>query len=183
MKTRRLTLRWPWIGLAVTILTVAGPSQIEAQDLAWSQFRGPGGNGIARGASLPETWSSTENVVWARDLSGRGWSSPIVWGDRFFVVSATSEGSASDVETTTSDSQPVRRMLYCLDVADGSVVWEREVHVGLPPGGRHRKNTYATETPVTDGDRKCLWPRRLCQATVCLSEPHQVVSNPSGNRH
>ena len=124
-------------------------------------------------------------MVWARDLSGRGWSSPIVWGDRLFVVSATSEGSvklpstgifgmelyndalqqgltadeamarvsARDVETTTPDSVPVRRMLYCLDVADGSVVWAREVHVGLPPGGRHRKNTYATETPVTDGER------------------------------
>ena len=185
MKTRRLALRGSWIGCAVTILTVAGPSRIEAQELGWSQFRGPGGNGIARGASLPDTWSSTENVVWARDLSGRGWSSPIVWEDRLFVASATSDGSAKppstgifgmelyndalqqgltadeatarvsarDVETTTLDSLPVCRMLYCLDVADGSVVWEREVHSGLPPGGRHRKNTYATETPVTDGDR------------------------------
>ena len=61
--------------------------------------------------------------------------------------------SARDVETTTPDSPSVRRMLYCLDVETGKVLWEHTVHTGLPPGGRHRKNTYATETPVTDGER------------------------------
>ena len=55
---------------------------------AWPQFRGPNGAGVADDATLPVTWSTTEHVAWTADLPGRGWSSPIVWGDRVFVTSA-----------------------------------------------------------------------------------------------
>ena len=55
---------------------------------AWPQFRGPNGAGVADDATLPVTWSATEHVAWTVDLPGRGWSSPIVWGDRVFVTSA-----------------------------------------------------------------------------------------------
>lgn len=41
--------------------------------------------------------------------------------------------------------------LYCLDLSSGAVLWKREFHSGRPPGGRHRKNSFASETPVTDG--------------------------------
>jgi outer membrane protein assembly factor BamB len=41
--------------------------------------------------------------------------------------------------------------LYCLDIETGNVVWKREFYSGQPPGGRHRKNSFASETPVTDG--------------------------------
>ncbi len=41
--------------------------------------------------------------------------------------------------------------LYCLDIQTGKVVWKREFYSGQPPGGRHRKNSFASETPVTDG--------------------------------
>jgi len=45
----------------------------------------------------------------------------------------------------------VRFVLYCLDLKTGSVVWKTDYHTGRPPGGRHRKNSFASETPVTDG--------------------------------
>ncbi len=41
--------------------------------------------------------------------------------------------------------------LYCLDIQTGKVAWKQEFHSGQPPGGRHRKNSFASETPVTDG--------------------------------
>src|SRR6185369_10834727 len=42
--------------------------------------------------------------------------------------------------------------LYCLDLKSGSTVWKQEFFSGRPPGGRHRKNSFASETPVTDGE-------------------------------
>ena len=59
---------------------------------------------------------------------------------------------ARDIELT-GETGDIRYMVYALDTATGKVVWEREAHRGKPYGGRHRKNTYASETPVTDGER------------------------------
>ncbi|MFN0135333.1 MAG: PQQ-binding-like beta-propeller repeat protein [Phycisphaerae bacterium] len=58
-----------------------------------------------------------------------------------------------DIETTSQPAQIVRYMVYCLDVKSGGILWEQKAHEGVPPGGRHRKNTYASATPVTDGQR------------------------------
>jgi outer membrane protein assembly factor BamB len=51
------------------------------------------------------------------------------------------------------ESDEIRYMVYALDAATGTIKWEREAHRGKPAGGRHRKNTYASETPFTDGER------------------------------
>ncbi|MED5417713.1 MAG: hypothetical protein VYA27_03375, partial [Verrucomicrobiota bacterium] len=58
----------------------------------WSQFRGPGARGVANHQNLPEKWSATENVEWKRDLPGRGWSCPVVWGKRVFLTTVINEG-------------------------------------------------------------------------------------------
>ena len=57
-----------------------------------------------------------------------------------------------DVELT-NESGEIRYMVYAFDAASGKMRWEREAHKGAPFGGRHRKNTYASETPATDGER------------------------------
>jgi outer membrane protein assembly factor BamB len=51
------------------------------------------------------------------------------------------------------ESDEIRYMIYALDAATGKIKWEQEAHKGRPSGGRHRKNTYASETPFTDGER------------------------------
>jgi outer membrane protein assembly factor BamB len=158
-------------------IDAAGPAE-------WPQFRGPRGAGVADESSLPQKWSTTENVAWTVELPGRGWSSPIVWRDRVFVTSAISPGAFKapstgifgndyaaelakqglpddeivkrvvnrDIELT-NESGDIRYMLYALDAKSGRIVWQQEAHRGQPFGGRHRKNTYASETPVTDGER------------------------------
>ncbi len=60
--------------------------------------------------------------------------------------------TARDIELT-AESGEIRYMVYGIDAANGRVRWEREAFKGLPVGGRHRKNTYASETPATDGAR------------------------------
>src|SRR5215203_5391210 len=57
-----------------------------------------------------------------------------------------------DIELT-SETGDIGYMVYALDAKTGKVKWEREAHKGAPFGGRHRKNTYASETPTTDGER------------------------------
>ncbi len=51
------------------------------------------------------------------------------------------------------ESDAIRYMVFAYDTKAGALKWEREAFRGLPVGGRHRKNTYASETPFTDGER------------------------------
>ena len=129
-------------------------------DEKWAQFRGPGSMGVAEDPNLPDTWSTTENVAWKTEIPGSGWSSPVVWGDSIFVTSVIStvegekpkkglyfggeRGAAKDVH---------RWMVYAVDWKTGKIRWQREVLQSVPQTSRHLKNTYASETPVTDGER------------------------------
>lgn len=129
-------------------------------DDSWPQFRGPGARGISDHPGLPDRWSATENVAWKTDLPGRGWSSPVVWGDRVFLTTAISSGDAEAPkqgfylggERPTPEAEHEWKV-FCLALDDGSVLWERTVHRGKPATSIHLKNSYASETPVTDGQR------------------------------
>jgi len=127
----------------------------------WPQFRGPQSSGVAEDPALPDTWSTTRNVVWKAEIPGSGWSSPVVWGDRIFVTSVISSVEpeapkkglyfGGNREGIPSDEH--RWMVYAVDWKTGKILWEREVHHGVPRSSHHLKNTYASETPVTDGER------------------------------
>jgi outer membrane protein assembly factor BamB len=126
----------------------------------WPQFRGPGARGIAEGSALPDRWSTTENVAWKVPVPGTGWSSPIVAGDRIFVTSVI---SASTTEKPTkglyfggerpASTAEHRWMVTALDLASGRTLWTQEAHRAVPSFARHLKNSYASETPITDGER------------------------------
>ncbi len=128
----------------------------------WPQFRGPNAAGIAKDdQSLPTVWSKTENVRWVRDLPGAGHSGPIVWDDKVFVTTVVSEQENTKPKKGLYLGRGVRTpakgihqwMLYCFDRSSGKTLWKREVHQGEPKVPRHPKSTYASETPVTDGER------------------------------
>src|SRR5882724_2586056 len=156
-------------------------------DPEWPRFRGPDANPIAAKGRLPEKWSKTENVEWAAEVPGRGWSSPIVNGRRVFLTTVVTEGKSKPPQIGTeysneyvaelvkqglSEKEVLDRVtardielpnevmlhyfLYCLDIQTGKVSWKQEFYSGQPPGGRHRKNSFASETP---GDR---WNPGLC---------------------
>lgn len=125
----------------------------------WPQFRGPGATGVVEDPALPDTWSATENVVWKKPVPGMGWSSPIVWGERVFVTSVVKQGDTEAPrkglyfggERYDLSKDEHRWMVYALDFQTGRVIWEREAFRGLVRASRHLKNSYASETPVTDG--------------------------------
>jgi hypothetical protein len=126
----------------------------------WPQFRGPGGMGVADESRFPDNWSETENVAWKTAVPGVGWSSPVVWGDRLYLTTVIASGPleapkkglyfGGDRGKVTDEH---RYVAMAIDTASGKVLWERELWRGVPKGSRHLKNSFASETPVTDGDR------------------------------
>ncbi|MBI5691342.1 MAG: PQQ-binding-like beta-propeller repeat protein [Verrucomicrobia bacterium] len=153
-----------------------------AAEPAWPQFRGPGGVAVADDARPPVSWSPTQNVAWVAEVPGDGWSSPIVAGHRVFVTSArgglkpaqtgifgndyvaelqkqglpdeevNKRVIARDIELSR-EVEEVSYLVHAYDAQTGKPLWQHEAHRGKPFGGRHRKNTYASETPATDGER------------------------------
>ncbi|BDC51108.1 serine/threonine protein kinase [Bryobacterales bacterium F-183] len=59
------------------------------------------------------------------------------------------------------DEVSLHYFLYALDLDTGRVRWKREFYSGKPPGGRHRKNSFCSETPVTDGKRVYVYINNL----------------------
>ncbi len=166
--------------LACTVLLMS--RTIYSQNINWPQFRGPDSNPVGTSARLADRWSKTENVEWAAELPGRGWSSPIVAGDKVFLTTVTTEGKSKPPQIGTEYSNeyvaelqkqglPMKEIIekvnerdiemphevmlhyfvYCLNLKTGKTEWLREFYKGRPPGGRHRKNSFSSESPVTDG--------------------------------
>jgi len=149
------------MGLAAGLAQgMARPGAAPTREANWPQFRGPGARGVSSNTNLPEEWSATENVAWKAEIPGRGWSSPIVWGERVFVTTAVNSGVSEAPKKglylggeRPDAPRPVHEWkLICLDLVSGKVRWERAVHQGPPPEPSHLKNSYASETPVTDGE-------------------------------
>lgn len=112
----------------------------------------------------PERWSATENVLWKTDVPGLGWSSPIVWGNRVIFTTCVNTGQERPprkglyLEDVDANKYPKPKdkhewKVVCLDLNTGSVLWERLAQSAIPPKPHHIKNTLASETPVTDGER------------------------------
>lgn len=105
----------------------------------WPCFRGPTGQGIARGKKLPMSWSQTENIIWKTQLEGKGNSSPVIWDDQIFITSASEDGKI--------------RELFCYYRKNGELKWKGQAPVPENIEKLYWKNSYASSTPVTDGER------------------------------
>ena len=127
----------------------------------WPQFRGTDARGLGEGVNLPDHWSAAENVAWKSDIPGRGWSSPIVWGSRVFLTTVVNTGESEEPkkglyfggERLKPPPSVHQWKVYCIDLDTGDVRWVRQVHEGQPETTIHIKNSFASETPVTDGER------------------------------
>jgi outer membrane protein assembly factor BamB len=128
-------------------------------DTNWPQFRGPGSQGLpAEGERLPVEWSAEKNIGWKTEVPGLGWSSPVVWGGKIFVTSAArvagDEKPQMGLYLGKSRGEGEHRFLVlCYDFASGKKLWEREAHRGVPAREIHLKNSFASATAATDGQR------------------------------
>lgn len=148
---------------------------------AWPQFRGPQSLGIADGAGFPEHWSTNEHVGWKAEIPGRGWSSPIVWRDQVFLTTVVSDGEMEAPkkglyfggERKEVPAATHHWLVLSVDQATGRERWRREVHTGRPANQLHVKNTFASETPVTDGERVYAYFGNT--GLFCLDRAGQVL--------
>lgn len=116
----------------------------------WRQFRGPQSNGVIDDAKLPEVWGVDSNIKWKVPVPGEGWSAPIVVGQKVILTTSVSNGQ-KDVNSDHAWK------VICLDASSGKTVWSQDALNSKPRLGTHRDNTYATETPVTDGTRVVVY--------------------------
>lgn len=127
----------------------------------WAGFRGPGARGVGDSSRLPVSWSAQENVAWRTAIPGRGWSSPVVWGNRIFLTTAVSDGELEAPkkglyfggDRTAPPPHTQHWQVLAIDADSGKVQWTTEVKASPASTPVHIKNTYASETPVTDGER------------------------------
>ena len=129
-----------------------------AQAQNWPSFRGNNASGVADGHKTPTNWSleKSENIAWKTPIPGLSHASPIVWGNRVFVITAIGETNANFKPKDrgiglANDAAKHTWRIYCLDKQTGRIIWEKTAYEGVPRAKRHIKATQANATPATDG--------------------------------
>jgi len=125
----------------------------------WPQFRGPTGQGVSDEKGLPLTWSETKNVRWKVAIPGRGWSSPVVQGDRIWLTTATDEGKSLRA--------------IAIDLNSGAIVQNVEVFHLKSAKLTNSKNSFASPTPVVEGDR--IYLHFGAFGTACITQSGEIV--------
>jgi outer membrane protein assembly factor BamB len=123
----------------------------------WPQWRGPHATGVSRHATPPIEWSETKNVRWKVEIPGRGSSSPVVWGDYLFLLSAVPvgvDGPASHQSRSTMQPRDVHRFIVlAIDRRTGRIKWERTAQKERPRAPSMKDGTWASSSAITDGSR------------------------------
>ncbi|NUQ63058.1 MAG: PQQ-binding-like beta-propeller repeat protein [Pirellulales bacterium] len=120
----------------LSLALLSTPLLTKAADSTWPRFRGPNGAGTSQSTTVPATWTN-DDYRWRVELPGIGYSSPVIWGDRILVTSASEEDAT--------------QMIRCLRTGDGGLIWKREYASTTHP--KHKLNCYASATPAVDEQR------------------------------
>jgi outer membrane protein assembly factor BamB len=128
----------------------------------WHQWRGPLATGMAPHANPPIHWDAKTNIMWKAVVPGTGDASPIVWGDRVFVLSAVDTGRAADsglleepklpsTYRATTPATSHRFIVLCFDRQTGALRWQQTATEQIPHERHHLRGTHANASPTTDG--------------------------------
>jgi outer membrane protein assembly factor BamB len=123
---------FPGISALALLLICSHP----ASSQEWTRFHGPNGQGVSSAKSFPAQWTD-KDINWKVKLPGIGHSSPVVWGERVFLLSA--------------DPKTAERYLLGIDTKDGRVIWNRTFE--SDPHHLHTRSSFASCTPAVDEER------------------------------
>mgnify|MGYP000384715353 CR=1 FL=1 len=147
------------------VLLALAPNLLRAEsDAAWTEFRGPTGQGRSTATGLPLEWSPTKNVAWKQLIPGSAWSSPVVSQDRVYLTTSIA---------APAGTSSLRAL--CLDAATGRLIWDTEVFAPDQTRNQpiHGKNTEASPTPILQEDR--LYLHFGHHGTACLDRDGRIL--------
>lgn len=153
-------------GLAAALL-VGAAADAEEDRRGWPGWRGPEGNGLSEATGLPVRFAAGETLRFRAPVPGRGHSSPVARDGRVFLSAAVAGEEIPGHEPPVhirggevylhpaSEAGTRRHRLLALayDAETGEELWRRTVRDGPMYDNRHRGNTYASPTPLADGER------------------------------
>jgi outer membrane protein assembly factor BamB len=143
---------WPRSRLALLAIACLFAAPLCAQETNWPQFRGPRGDGTSSATNLPLHWGTSQHLKWQTPIHGRGWSSPVIWGDQVWLSTATEDGRQLSAVCVERNTGRVERDLKLFDVAH--------------PQYCHPFNSYASPTPVIEAGR--LYATFGAAGTACV---------------
>lgn len=135
----------------------------------WAQWRGPDATGVSRTANPPVEWSEDKNIKWKVEIDGQGTSTPIIWNEKVFILTAINTG-VKDPSIPNPEDQPktnffdIKRpnsqhafVVLCFDRNTGNELWRQVATTKIPHEGAHHDNNFASSSPTTDGQRLYCW--------------------------
>jgi outer membrane protein assembly factor BamB len=152
-------MRRAWLSVVCAAVCAAGVVRGQAGQANWPQWRGPALNGVVPG-DAPLEWSDSRNVSWKIEIPGRGYSSPIVWGDKLFLTTAVPTGKGSGPADAGGGRGPGgnagvdehRFVVMAFDRVSGKPLWQHTAATATPHEGYHRiYGSFASNNPATDG--------------------------------
>jgi len=147
--------------LLIVVFVILGAGIASAQDVSWPQFRGPDGQGHSTERGVPLEWSETRNIAWKTPIPGLGWSSPVVANGKVWI-------------TTAVEQRGISLRVLAFDAATGKELVNVEVSK-IPYDRReiNPKNSWASPTPVIDGDR--VYVHFGADGTAALSSTGEII--------
>jgi outer membrane protein assembly factor BamB len=152
--------------LALVLLSLLLPTPAPAADppANWPHWRGPHANGSVAKGNPPLKWDAKTNIRWKAPLPGKGSATPIVWGDRVFVLTAVDTGrKAAPADLPKPDPRFEKKtvppdtyhqfLVLCFDRTTGKERWRKVAAEMVPHEGHHFSHSYAAGSPTTDGKR------------------------------
>ena len=178
---------------------VTGVAAADNSDLHWANWRGPEGTGFATNATPPLEWSEETNIRWKTEIPGEGYASPIVVGERVYLLTAvktertnTVADDGQDEAASLKPAQPQGRQqgrqgrrgpakpanfykfqVVAVDRASGKIIWNTTVREEVPHEGKHQTGSFAPNSAVSDGEH--LFAHFGSRGLFCLDLNGKVI--------
>jgi outer membrane protein assembly factor BamB len=129
-------MKYLYLAVFAGYLTINGQFTASAQQTNWTHFRGSNLDGISKETGVPTIWNDSLNVVWKKGINGKGWSSPVVYGDQVWLTSATADGN--------------QMYVVCVNSGTGKEIYNIKVFQPEAMYPKHEINTFASPTPCIE---------------------------------
>ena len=165
MRERRISTYW--LAFSAVVMAIVWLASLRAAtdpvaEHFWPQWRGPYATGVSKSADPPIEWSETKNIRWKVEIPGRGSASPVIWGDRVFVLTAVPAGMIGPTAHAPRGGARPRDLhrftVLAIDRRTGKIVWQQVAREERPHEASHPDNgTWASSSAITDGEHVFAW--------------------------